>query len=504
MPREYVQPTVKPAVVKDLGGKVRIASLHPAALTHFSRNMAERLMPVIKKIGATSAILRGGNIFVRSNRSNANLFSADLTAASDYIDHELGRTVLNAIGDALHITGSTRAALLQCVRRFEIIGTDKETRQGAHMGLGTTWTILSLLNHYAGVCASGNQKTFAICGDDLIGFWSEDQVQEYYHALNRLGLVPNKSKSYFGDSGVFCEMQVLKDTKRTARSVRHPGLAELTFARSKPTREQVYLARKWLHNHNLTKNSRRGLQRVLSRVASSFSTGLLSLGGTGNVPSTLYGLATSLRLLERGPLHTSFKRDSRYRNLMKEVLKERTLTKGSNRISAEDIMVDVATQVDLENVLTGQRPVQRTLLHTKVIRYRARQYIQSFEKDLKSLIASTSARVTTPNAPRLHLPAGSVFVDDEIYKKIRGTISTSDYISNIDKRVLKFALLKLKNRTINRKIVARFAKLIERSLTSGWIPPEATSSLFRKHNFLRSVTQRGTEQPFWWESQGTD
>jgi len=79
------------------------------------------------------------------------------------------------------------------------------TTRGEHMGLGTTWTILSILNAFAGYQASSDNGTFEICGDDLIGLWTEAERYKYKKWIERLGLVLNEKKSFLGVRGVFCE-----------------------------------------------------------------------------------------------------------------------------------------------------------------------------------------------------------------------------------------------------------------------------------------------------------
>lgn len=79
------------------------------------------------------------------------------------------------------------------------------------MGLGHTWSILCLINWAAAFYASGDPNSFRICGDDLIGLWTPAEARRYESFLTDLGLVMNKSKTFYAPQGVFCELLVVQD-----------------------------------------------------------------------------------------------------------------------------------------------------------------------------------------------------------------------------------------------------------------------------------------------------
>jgi len=113
------------------------------------------------------------------------------------------------------------AAALRCVEGYEIIGDSahkgKTTVRGCHMGLGSTWTILSLLNIWAAFNAGAPKGSYKVCGDDLIGLWPRDVVEEYERLIRQIGLKLNRSKSFYGSSGVFCEKLVLSKSVNKGR-----------------------------------------------------------------------------------------------------------------------------------------------------------------------------------------------------------------------------------------------------------------------------------------------
>jgi hypothetical protein len=85
----------------------------------------------------------------------------------------------------------------------------KLTVNSVLLGLGISWTCLSLLNAF---CASGGElhdRSFCICGDDALGLWNKSQQDAYKTNMENAKMKLNMSKSYIGFRfGVFCERLV--------------------------------------------------------------------------------------------------------------------------------------------------------------------------------------------------------------------------------------------------------------------------------------------------------
>jgi len=106
------------------------------------------------------------------------------------------------------------------------------TTRGIHMGLGPTWVILSLINSYSAWKAGAGRTSYSVCGDDLIGFWARPIADRYEATLEELGLVVNKTKSFFGRRGVFCERIVEQDSRGTRADAHDVGhLSAITAAK---------------------------------------------------------------------------------------------------------------------------------------------------------------------------------------------------------------------------------------------------------------------------------
>jgi len=196
--------------IVERGLKVRIASSHPAYVAHFSRCLSKHLLPFLKELKWSRSSLRNEPIELQSRHRSARLFSADLSAASDWIDHAVGQAVLKGLLEGLGASVADIEGAMRCLEPFVLDG--ELTTRGAHMGLGTTWTVLSLLNAFAAYQASSNKDSSRICGDDLIGLWTPREQHIYVRWIERLGLKINEKKSFRGVRGVFCEKLVWIDS----------------------------------------------------------------------------------------------------------------------------------------------------------------------------------------------------------------------------------------------------------------------------------------------------
>nr|WLK77411.1 RNA-dependent RNA polymerase [Suillus luteus narnavirus 3] len=546
LPDDLMRPTLRPVPIRELGGKVRVASLHRSSVAHYSRAMACRFMPMLKQLRATRYILYGEEIRIQRTHRNAKIFSADLTAASDFIDHQLGQKVLQAIADALQFSDTDREALMQCICSMEVenrTGTDGSpllTRQGAHMGLGTTWTVLSLLNHYAATIASDKQSSFAICGDDLVGYWTEAQSKVYTNTIAHLGLVPNVSKSYEGERGVFCEAMVVPTGRDgMAISFSHPSIAELCCSRSKPGNTQLGEMRNWL-TKRLTTQARRTLKATISRYEQFYCAGAVGLGGSGNVKNDSFAVTQFFATLRGTRVGTSKKHDELLSNLAEE-LKPHLVRKIDNKdlfVNLDDALVELAMGRDRQRVSEGRTAIVQEILSDKKIRGAAHRALRD---GLNSIceIFNTSGPYFTRFPPRLP-KAGSVFVkkedaesrrskDDTIlvrsggayysvppllpkagsvfrtvvfsHQLIRNALKLSTHISSHGKRVIRHMLSRMEGKS-SKINFAKLLKAAQANKTSGFIPAELLSAKLRDCPVRHR--QDGTEINFRWETEASN
>jgi len=197
-------PEIRALPICELGGKVRVASISPCELSHLARVFNRRLLPILERMRAHKWTLWGKPAHLRG-KTNAQIYSADLSKATDRIGHKLAQRVLMTIAEEQDWTPAERSTIPALAGPQLLDRTP--TTNGIHMGLGTSWTILSLLNSW---CASGAPTdSYQICGDDLIALWTPAQIDSYERRLQSIGLVSNRDKAFFGQAGVYCEQLVV-------------------------------------------------------------------------------------------------------------------------------------------------------------------------------------------------------------------------------------------------------------------------------------------------------
>jgi hypothetical protein len=223
-----IQP-LKPLPLEEAGGKVRVATLHPAEEVQVARQLTSLWLRGLKRCMTTRDMLTGQKVVVHRQNRQSLAYSADLSAATDYIPHELAKFVGQTLCEVLD-----RPQDIPFVNNIfgpkEVEGYGN-TCNGVHMGLGPSWVVLSLLNGFAAWYTGARKETYAICGDDLIGNWPKKLMRRYEVILQRLGLVVNKSKSFSGKRGVFCEMLMVPDSNGTLISHDMGKLSALFLSR---------------------------------------------------------------------------------------------------------------------------------------------------------------------------------------------------------------------------------------------------------------------------------
>jgi len=227
---DNVEPVLRPCPIVEMGGKIRVVTLHPAEEVTVARRLTQLWLSRLKKCVTSREMLRGGTVELHTTKRGVKVYSADLSAATDHIDHDLAifiATLLcNKIGRP-HDVPLVRK-LLGAKTVENQVGT---TGCGIHMGLGPTWVILSLLNGFAAWNAGALKQEYHVCGDDLVGCWKQQTIERYEANLERLGLVVNKSKAFEGRRGVFCEMIVSPTAPGSWRAYNVGHLSEITGAK---------------------------------------------------------------------------------------------------------------------------------------------------------------------------------------------------------------------------------------------------------------------------------
>jgi len=231
-------PRAKVECVSDKGFKARIVTKSPAFLQASAEPIGQAMLKGLERFPPTKGKLLGLELLdvvekIALPPPGGVYVSADLTAASDLIPHEIAlagwKGICRGLGweqtNAVYKTGAIALGPQEVTWDD---GTQSRTKRGILMGLPLTWPILSLLNCY---CAEfnnpGTKGRYTTCGDDLAGAWSHSQAERYRQNLSELGLRVSKGKHFESPHGfVFTEETALITWTPGKRAVGRPTLGD--------------------------------------------------------------------------------------------------------------------------------------------------------------------------------------------------------------------------------------------------------------------------------------
>jgi hypothetical protein len=84
---------MRPLALDEMGGKVRVATLHPAEEVQTARRITADWLRQLRGYVMTRDMLRGEDVVIDQQDRESKLYSADLSSATDYINHKLARYV---------------------------------------------------------------------------------------------------------------------------------------------------------------------------------------------------------------------------------------------------------------------------------------------------------------------------------------------------------------------------------------------------------------------------
>jgi len=260
---------LSPVVIAEPGGKTRLATKHPAWANVLGKGLSVTLLSGLKKSSSVGGSMEGTYAENLDVPVGSEQLSADLTAASDFIPHEVAEALIRGIGKALKWDHADLELALMLVGPMQWVGErgqrlypgeDKITTRGVCMGLPMAWPLLCLLNMFAAerilsanaykgrgafapacfgrkgkpttmwedhrtladeIVKTGLRlygpyklsKKYAVVGDDLLltcpRGYAKVAKRMYEQIMTALGLEVNKTKSFAGPRGVFCEHLVV-------------------------------------------------------------------------------------------------------------------------------------------------------------------------------------------------------------------------------------------------------------------------------------------------------
>jgi len=437
---DRVEPALRPHPISEMGGKVRVVTLHPAEEIHAARRLTSLWLNRLTSLISSRAMLKNEEVVIEREREGAELYSADLKSATDYIDHRLAQHVAYLLCKKLHRDGDIPIVLK--LFGSKVLPDGSATQSGIHMGLGPTWVILSLLNGFAAWKAGVSSRTYRICGDDLIGYWHIETVRRYESNLEGLGLVVNKKKAFFGRRGVFCERIVEKDGER-ARALDVGHLSALTAAKltARFSRNSLAVADTLRDNRVLRHVSDLVRQRL---VPSKLGGGRVRHGGSGFGHLSDNGLIFALK---RRP----------------QLVVENALPEGVSKMISEN-----SSKVQQ----SGSIAVSDFLITLKTA-LQARAYLDGKKLETRPLTKAEFLKLAAPNK-RNHKMSRK----EDLIKATKG----SPLNSATKKTIIR--LLTGKIRSSETRIRSRLETLISRPVAESYISPELANSIILMHTHL--------------------
>jgi len=414
-------------------GKIRVPTMHAAGVTWQARAISTFLLQWLGKIHQTRTALKNKPLKLTTRAKNAFLFSADLSKSTDPISIDLARFVLDELIEVIGFKPEWwDDAISNVIQEFKIEGRPEEITCGALMGLGPSWTILSILNSFAAHRAGAKKGDHQTCGDDLIGLWTKTVIKAYQTNIELLGLENNLQKSYVSKRyGVFCERFIQTNRARTtAEGPEIVRIAEATGMKSTSTRKGRLIVDDLLKicttnrpsvNHRLIKRACRRTAIALSPCPST--PGLLSQGGGGSTrPADLKTLIGYIRYGPISQLVTDS--DPRVRNARKELREAETTSKG---VIIEDVLTDLKSIIhrdELRKFVHGGNEVR--LRSYKDVRSSVAKRRREATKIIKS---SRSAIVAVREA--ILMPDSYVRFNLKLWKRIWNAVSRRQYVKAV-------------------------------------------------------------------------
>jgi hypothetical protein len=343
-------PTAEITPIPEIGGKIRVASLHHAAETHAGRDLTRRYLRHLRDIVTTREMLRHETVTLSNADLGSQLYSADLKAATDFMPHDVAHRCVSRIAKHIGLPGDQK--VIDTIFGSHVIaGRDSMSRRGVHMGLGLTWVALGVLNSFCADRAGAKKESYSVCGDDLIGLFTDVTRRRYERNLEEIGLVANKDKSFFGKRGVFCEMLVTKRVGENrvtahARDVGHvSGLAASKYFARRTKARLAVMSELGKNRHPLSELM---YDKVRPRNAGG---GPVEFGGCGRGVASLSRLC---RVAQHGTIPLQNTMDLRdYVEMDVEGETSERCTKTHN-IPLEDLKIAVQTRFFLKYLQTPE------------------------------------------------------------------------------------------------------------------------------------------------------
>jgi hypothetical protein len=382
--RDYLMspPPLEPCSVTELGGKIRVVTLHSIEEVLIARNVTARWLSQLRRVVTTRDILRNRPVELETTEGDGDIFSADLTAATDFIPHEVAQRVATKLYERIGAPCSLDT-LLKIFGPHQL-PDGRVTKGGIHMGLGPTWIVLCLLNGFAAWNAGAHKDDHRICGDDLVAIWRNQTAMRYTSTLESLGMVVNHSKSFFTVAGVFCERLVVRTGTGTARARQVGHLSQSSAARviAGRTRERLVVAQELWSENQIPILSRETAYSLTPRVRDG---GPLRLGGKGRGLSNAKQLEAVLRFGSVKLVRSAYRLPPGSTVALREAEKE------AGDVPVSNLLISATTRLRLQDNFRGKKSKEAKPVTSSDFISDTRARKRKCQGTTKSLLAAVTA-----------------------------------------------------------------------------------------------------------------
>ena len=258
------------------------------------------------------------------------------------------------------------------------------------MGLGPTWILLSLCNIAAARMAGAYRYSFAVCGDDLVGYWPQSVIDKYIDIIGKFGMKVNQKKSFTGHHGVFCEQFVIAGSTM--------GWSEAPITLSEKYSSQYFYNLGGTLMQTIT-NAPSGAP-ILRKLKDNYRGFSISVGGKGKKTWTRKAFKD---LLIRGNVNITYNID-KFDKLCKlrEIVNKATEKDASSNISMRNIEVWLRRDHHYDNIINHKGEWTKRSIDGKQVTLSLSKYKKMIRKVPKN------RKLTKKERHILYYNAGSI------------------------------------------------------------------------------------------------
>nr|UIW13884.1 MAG: RNA-dependent RNA polymerase [Rhizoctonia solani narnavirus 15] len=191
-----MEPSV-PLALPEQGCKWRIVTKSAFPILYRGHLDRKRTFCMLLEHQSTRIPLQEGKMSFAQFDEDQQLYSADLSNATDWLSH-------NAIEQICSVLGIDPGLVTSHV--YDVDGNLVTPVRGTFMGLPPSWVVLSLTHLSICLLVDPSGLTFFLKGDDLVAYWTPLQWETYVALMEHAGFKVNLRKTFVSKTlATFCE-----------------------------------------------------------------------------------------------------------------------------------------------------------------------------------------------------------------------------------------------------------------------------------------------------------